>query len=292
MKNTVVDFRIIGACHMRCPFCHGAPKEMPQSPASVVKMALNKVWQADVASRVVFSGGEPLLRNDIAELIQYAHETLGFSVYLSTTSWSDDAENPRLIRIYEKIAQHLSCIGLPLDGHNDMLNLQMGRKVGHLGALNRTLEFFDNRAPQHQTKLGTVVSKINLSSILRIGDYVFNRNGSFKPNTWRLYQFVPRGDGVANREKYEITAEEFARVVELAQREFGDIVSPLAEANHDQNYFFVEPNMDLVTCKGTEFPKIGSMLELEPEKFRQIVTSDYSHISELIEENRQWLKVS
>lgn len=278
--KTTVDFRIIGTCHMRCPFCHGAPKDMPGESFDQVAQALEKLRNAGV-DRLVLSGGEPLLRKDIAQVIKLAN-SLGFEIYLSTTG-------TMLFLHYEQIKVHLSWLGLSLDGSNDDVNFKMGRNKGHFEKTISILKYFLENPPPHRIRVGTVVSRKNLDDIINIGEKLFFDPNIYSPNVWRLYDFAPRGDGKINKKDYAISSQEFAKTVQDAKSVFGDIVSPLSNEDHDSSYFFVEPDLAIVTAEGEEFPCLGNLKTLSSEELRALFQTR-KIISHKSLRNRQWME--
>ena len=92
MKMTLLDFPglvactvFLGGCDMRCPFCHNselldmnAPEEMDENG---LYDFLGK--RKGLLDGVVFTGGEPLLRKDLPEVMAKIRE-MGFKIKLDT----------------------------------------------------------------------------------------------------------------------------------------------------------------------------------------------------------------
>ena len=106
MKMTILDFPgkvactvFLGGCDMRCPFCHNSELLDPEAPAEMDEndlLAFLRKRQG-LLDGVVFTGGEPLLRRDLPELMRKIRE-MGFLIKLDTNGNHPD----RLIEIVEE----------------------------------------------------------------------------------------------------------------------------------------------------------------------------------------------
>ncbi len=106
MKMTILDFPgkvactvFLGGCDMRCPFCHNSELLDPEAPAEMDEndlLAFLRKRQG-LLDGVVFTGGEPLLRRDLPDLMRKIRE-MGFLIKLDTNGNHPD----RLIEIVEE----------------------------------------------------------------------------------------------------------------------------------------------------------------------------------------------
>jgi len=106
MKMTILDFPgkvactvFLGGCDMRCPFCHNSELLDPEAPAEMDEndlLAFLRKRQG-LLDGVVFTGGEPLLRKDLPDLMRKIQE-MGFLIKLDTNGNHPD----RLIEIVEE----------------------------------------------------------------------------------------------------------------------------------------------------------------------------------------------
>lgn len=274
-----VDLRVTSHCDMDCSFCHGAPKGIVDSPVSDVLKALDRLKLVGV-ERVVISGGEPMVRKETPDIIRHA-ASLGFSVYLSTNGlWFAEK--------YPLIEDYLDWIGLPLDGTSVEMNKRMTRKPRVFESTLSILGYLkDRKNLKHKVKVGTVVSRINIDDILGIGHLLFEQEW-YQPDVWRLYQFAPRGVGKSNEAVHEISDERFHKIVDLARSTFGSKVSPLSNEDHDFSYFFLNPDMNLVTASRYEFPELGNILNMSETELSDLFDRKLD-ISQRGRSNREWL---
>lgn len=91
-KMTLLDFPgkvactvFLGGCDLRCPFCHNSDLIDGGAPTVMDDTALLKFLEKrrGLLDGVAFTGGEPLLRSDLKELIVKVR-ALGFAVKLDT----------------------------------------------------------------------------------------------------------------------------------------------------------------------------------------------------------------
>jgi len=67
-----VVYRVTAKCNLKCDYCF-FPMKMPEMPTEQAKSAIREF--ADAGTLIwIFTGGEPLLRQDIGELINYAKD--------------------------------------------------------------------------------------------------------------------------------------------------------------------------------------------------------------------------
>ena len=91
-KMTLLDFPgkvactvFLGGCDLRCPFCHNAELIDGSAPAVMEEEGLLRFLETrkGLLDGVAFTGGEPLLRGDLAPLMRRIRE-MGFAVKLDT----------------------------------------------------------------------------------------------------------------------------------------------------------------------------------------------------------------
>jgi radical SAM protein with 4Fe4S-binding SPASM domain len=69
-----MDMALTYSCNNNCYFCYtGGPQKVSELSTADWKMAMDNLWQNGVP-QIVFTGGEPTLRQDLIELVAYAKE--------------------------------------------------------------------------------------------------------------------------------------------------------------------------------------------------------------------------
>jgi radical SAM protein with 4Fe4S-binding SPASM domain len=69
-----MDLALTYRCNNNCYFCYtGGPQQVKELSTPQWKIALNKLWENGIP-QVVFTGGEPTLREDLVELVDHAQQ--------------------------------------------------------------------------------------------------------------------------------------------------------------------------------------------------------------------------
>ena len=173
------------ACNLECPHCR-ASAQAQRSPLDLTtEEAKRFINDASSFSNpiLVFSGGEPLLREDIYELIRFAAD-LGLKPTLAT--------NATLIN--EKIAGKLKDSGVKLIS----VSIYGGEAQSHdrfcwaNGAFNKTLEGIEViKRSNLPFQINTTITKTNLAELEEIG-YFALREGAV---AYHIFFLVPTGRG-------------------------------------------------------------------------------------------------
>lgn len=111
-RRPIVVWNITRACNLKCVHCYndsGALKADDELSTQEAKEVLRDLADFGVPS-VLFSGGEPLMRQDLFELIEYAGG-LGLRTVISTNGTLITAEQAKKIK-----DRGVSYVGISLDG--------------------------------------------------------------------------------------------------------------------------------------------------------------------------------
>jgi MoaA/NifB/PqqE/SkfB family radical SAM enzyme len=139
------SFKLTSRCHFGCPFCNVKDDRVPDLSTSQVKAILDTLSRSPVLM-TSFEGGEPLLREDIGELLRYAREQCRFYL-LFTTSVKNILEYP-----LEEYGRYIDFFHISIDEGHDNLEL-----FGALPELVRRL--------QSQVSVQVVVTKRTLAGL-------------------------------------------------------------------------------------------------------------------------------
>lgn len=259
-----VDFMLLGACNLKCPFCYGPNHKIPPMETPLVVSLLGSLAKNGV-KKVVFTGGEPTLIDDLPVIIDTA-KSLGLSTVLSTNGIRLN-HDPQFL---EQIANSLDWIGLPLDGDNAWINgvMRLGTNeypnLEHFEGIFSLTRKIRQKYPLLGIKLGTVVSRINSDSVIGIPRVLAERDSL--PDTWKIYQVSPSEYGRINYPALEIEDSRFEEIFESAYREGIKIgiknIVKYSNSSRPGKYFFISP--------------IGQALTVHPE------TNDYFVVGNLV----------
>jgi radical SAM protein with 4Fe4S-binding SPASM domain len=138
-----MDLALTYNCNNNCFFCYtGGPRKGRELNTAEWKTVLDKLWDSGIP-QVVFTGGEPTLRNDLIELVDHAQE---FVTGLITNGRKLAALAPELHRVSLDYVQVSLESNLP-EVHNRMVGVNGAWKEtceGIRGAITSGLEVITN----------------------------------------------------------------------------------------------------------------------------------------------------
>jgi len=123
------SFKLTSKCHFGCPFCNVKNDKCDDLSTADIKAILRNLSRSSVLM-TSFEGGEPLLRPDIEELLEYAHQCKFYLLF--TTSVKNIMDYP-----IERYARYIDFLHVSIDeGHN---NLELFDALPKLSALPLSL---------------------------------------------------------------------------------------------------------------------------------------------------------
>ena len=251
---TTIDFHVTCECSQECPYCWG-PQDIENPVLTFTSKKIIKKIKNIGARRIVFTGGDPLTRNDIGSLIRYAKE-IGLEVALSTTG---DKITPSFLR---QNAYFIDLISLPIDGSTEAISSQT-KEEGHLAAILNTLEML-KKYPNIDVKVCTPVTRYNLRDIPNI----LNLTESYKQKTkarvfYNIFQTFPRSLGQVEWEDIVVNDKDFAALKRKLSGRRKIKINFLDHRTLDKLYLMIFPNGNLVIPAGEKFTSFGSFLEIK-----------------------------
>jgi len=162
-KRPVIVWNVTCRCNLKCIHCYAKASESPVNNELTTeegKRLLDDLAQFGVPV-VLFSGGEPLMRNDLLELAAYAVEH-GMRAVISTNGTLISAEKARLLK---QIG--LSYVGISIDGMEETNDRFRGVK----GAFKAAIAGIQN-CQDAGIKVGLrfTINKLNVGEIPAIFD--------------------------------------------------------------------------------------------------------------------------
>jgi len=256
MAMSYVTWEISSSCNMDCGFCFSDWRENPnQLSTSKAREVIDFLCSHDVDA-LSFTGGEPLLRPDLGELVKYAKRK-GLVTILTTNG----------ILLKERLpefAQYLDFVALPLDSseeavHNSMRNMPGASHYSHvLGLVDMINEGYKGIG----VKINTLVSKKNISSVAGLGRLLEG-----KVVGWKLSHFIPYGFGEGHREEYELPEGQFSKLAEACRKDYPhlNIIAPQPHSLDDAcRVISSEGHLFRATQDGLK--DLGKLLELSEQQ--------------------------
>ncbi|MFH1510353.1 MAG: radical SAM protein [Candidatus Woesearchaeota archaeon] len=242
-----VNLQVTNRCNMGCRFCFlGEHPDgvLPDLPTETIQHMIDKV-AAGGARIINYTGGEPLLRPDITEIIRYGKEK-GLKTILST--------NGILLKNkMQGLCEYLDWICLPLDGYDSESHDMVRGRKGHFYEITRLLH--DLRDCNCSIKINTMVCKKNLANIQDIGSLLDKHS----VGKWKLFQFSARGKAEKLRQEYEISDHEFLSTKSLLGVHKFDVIYSSNELR-DNSYFLVEADGKAYCPVGSNYLYIGNLI--------------------------------
>jgi len=126
-----MDLALTYRCNNDCPHCYNArSRSYPELGTRDWKKIIDRLWQINIP-HLIFTGGEPTLRDDLAELIAYAEEK-GQITGLNTNGRR--LSDPKFLA--SLVDAGLDHVQITVESHNPEIHDQM---VNHRGAWDQTI---------------------------------------------------------------------------------------------------------------------------------------------------------
>jgi len=173
-------------CNLNCQHC-GAKKERYDDELTTVQVKnfLKEAREFGVSDFSV-TGGEPLLREDIYEIFEYAKK-LGFITGIATNGFFVENNNA------SKIAELFDTIQISLDGPARIHNKIRGNQEA-FNNVDRAFKLLKKNNAR-QLSVSSVITKTNLSAIDDLASIVINE---LKPYAWKIMTVMPIGNAERN----------------------------------------------------------------------------------------------
>jgi MoaA/NifB/PqqE/SkfB family radical SAM enzyme len=120
------SFQVTSRCHFGCPFCNVRTDRVPDLSTDDIRRILDNLSKSSVLM-TSFEGGEPLLREDIGDLLKYARKKCRFYLLFTTS-----VKNPFHYPIAD-YARFIDFLHVSIDEGHD--NLELFEQLPDLASL-------------------------------------------------------------------------------------------------------------------------------------------------------------
>lgn len=164
-----ISWSITERCNLQCKFCHAWCRQSLELPTPRVWEIINTLSKMGT-KMIKFTGGEPLMRDDITKIINYTHD-LGIYTTLSTNG----------ILFPEKVEEmnKLDRVSISLEGPEDIHNSIRGH-----GSYKKAIKAIETAKIKNiQVTISTTLNALDLTSIeylLKLAEK-FNAKIIFQP---------------------------------------------------------------------------------------------------------------
>jgi len=209
-------WEVTNACNLRCQQCHASSGKPLSNELSTEegKKLLDEIATIDEFRMLVFTGGEPLIRPDILELVGYAR-SLGFEISIATNG---TLLTPKIARELKRMGVVNMAIGL--NANDESVHEQITRVPGSFEKSKQAI--YTTAEVGMGLQINTTVMEENHTAIPGLLDFASDVNAQIV----LLYQMVPEGRG---KEETELSIKEYKALMETIankQRKSGTIIEP------------------------------------------------------------------
>jgi len=276
---STVDFHITAKCSQACPYCWGPRRFRHPVDTEIAQRIITRVKNLGIR-RIVFTGGDPLQRQDAPDLIRFAKE-IGLETALSTTG---DFVTPEIL---ESISPYLDLISLPLDGSTEIINSKT-KHSGHFSAVMRSLAWLRSH-PGIDVKVCTPVTCRNLCDVPTVAQLVEEYSHTTQARVfYNVFQAFPRAMFTVKWENLIVSNEEFSELKNLVGTKSNIRLNFLDHSTLDKLYIMVFPDGSLTIPRGGEYLNFGPFLEVRD--FEQVLNASQFDSAKHLRHSAGWGK--
>ena len=191
-----IVFTITHKCVLKCKFCFNSydyelkkRNQLRDLSTSKIKEAIDKFYN-DGIRIIILSGGEPLIRDDFFEILDYLYQKNIYTIINTNGTLIDK-------KIVQKLTQYPIHLMLSLHEFNDKDSLQItgqpnifSRRKRSINLLKKNKVFF--------LEYVTILTKKNINQLEKIYSLL---NSDLKPNNWQFFRLFNANDEKGSRAK-------------------------------------------------------------------------------------------
>lgn len=203
-------FEITQQCNLQCLHCYNAWKSVPEYPrgesgATETLDILGKMLDETGASLVSLSGGEPLLRPDIAGIVNYLHRrSVAVNIITNGTLLTGET-------LLNLLPDKVSIFELPLLSADRSIHDRMS---GMAGAFDKTTEAVAELKLAKQRVVAVfVATRLNLPTWLETAELAI----ALGVDGIMFNRFNPGGEGAKNIDLLQASPEELQSALDIAE---------------------------------------------------------------------------
>ena len=274
-------WEVTSKCNLECEHCHARGND-EASPDQLTteegkRLVIDRMAEVADFKSLIFSGGEPLVREDIFELIAHA-KSRGFYPIVATNATLITPSVARQLREAGTIG-----IAASIDSTIDAVHDSFRKKTG---ALKLAKEGIANAAAEGMyIQINITASQVNKQELPKIIAYA----DALRAHVILLYQFIPTGRGTENAQ-FELNAQEFREEILMAgalQKDLHPVIAPVGLPEYwallnvlknrgqrsdllrgcicGNGMFYIKPNGDVWPCAFVPISG-GNLREMTPSQ--------------------------
>ena len=199
-------------CFMKCNGCVFNNETSEDIPLSKI-ISTSKSLYKDGYRKITITGGDPLYRKDLREIVDSFYET-GFRIHLDTTGF------PLLKDFSLKgLEQKIYLIGIPLDGSTNRIHQKFRtNSIINIKDIKKIIKLLEEN--RFRISINTVVHSGNIDDLQNIYNIISKYDGVKR---WELHQFSP---AMSTREDILISNRDFKNAISKIENTKSIRVSP------------------------------------------------------------------
>lgn len=241
-----ICWNITNKCNENCKFCYR--KICNDNSLNENKKIFDNISKITI-DKITFSGGEPLLYENLFELASYVKQK-NPQINLSITT------NAQLIdeNIFNKILNVFDWISFSIDSSNIDINNEIGRGKNHLPQILNLLEKFNGKI---KIKINTVAMKYNIGDL----ENIYNLILKYDISRWKIFRFYSIRRGKENEKLFYLNDSESQLVEDFVNKKQAE--NPKIKMHYNNfnefttSYFNIYPNGSIENNKCED---IGNLL--------------------------------
>lgn len=225
-----ICWNITNKCNENCQFCYR--KVCKDNTLEENKQIFDNLSKIEI-DKITFSGGEPLLYDNLFNLVDYIKKR-NSKIKLSLTTNGQKIDDELL----KKIIKTFDWISFSIDSSNEEINEKIGRGKNHLSTVIKLLDKCDNKI---KIKINTVANKYNLNDL----DNIYNTILKYNINRWKIFRFYPLRKGKENKDLFYLNDNESKEVENFIDRKIKHTKIKIHYNNLDEfttSYFNIYPD--------------------------------------------------
>jgi pyrroloquinoline quinone biosynthesis protein E len=211
-------------CNFRCAFCFNKLSFAKEGrdgikilSADYVRKIIEKLSEAGV-EKIRFTGGEPLLRNDIMDLLAYARRFDFTQIRLNTNASLIDREKAR------ELVKYVDNFLIPIESEKEDIESPV---CGFENALSRKINAVNwlREAGAKIIRIGTVATARTIENLEKIEELI----NTLPIDEWEIYRPIPFGgkENILGENDLELLISKFSAMAQASKEKYYHIANAL-----------------------------------------------------------------
>ena len=241
-----ICWNITSKCNQKCKFCYR--KHCKDNTLRQNKKIFDNLSQIKI-NKITFSGGEPLMYEELFELVDYIRSK-NSNIVLSITTNGKKIDDTTLNKIIKKF----DWITFSIDSLNETINEEIGRGQEHSKKIIQLLKKCNNKI---KIKINTVASKYNINDL----EDFYKTISRYKISRWKILVFWSLRNAKTNEDMFKLNDSQIKSISKFVNKKNKEKLSMKIHFNDfnefTTSYFTVYSDGSVENMKNEE---VGNLL--------------------------------